>query len=121
VSSKFKGLLDAAKKRDGATEASAGPKRSRKPRSQEEVARPPKAAPIAQPGPEPTPKRRGRPPGKRSNPGYEPVTIYISKTTHRACKIGLLTTNPDNLDFSELAEQLLRAWAVQNGYIDRDE
>ncbi len=35
--------------------------------------------------------RRGRPPGKRSDPDFEQITAYIRKDTHHAVKIALLT------------------------------
>lgn len=54
----------------------------------------------------PTPKKRGRPKGKRSDPDYEQVTAYIKKDTYRQIRIALISS-PDSQDFSELVEQLL--------------
>lgn len=69
------------------------------------------AAREPQPEPEPTPhsetpKRKGRPKGKRSNPDYEQVTAYIRRTTHRDVKLALLQAGEDQ-DFSDLVEELL--------------
>lgn len=53
--------------------------------------------------------RRGRPPGKRSNPDFEQVTIYIRKKTHQDAKITLLKSG-ERQEFSELIEALLGDW-----------
>ena len=53
-------------------------------------------------------KRVGRPPGKRSDPGFEQVTAYIRKETHQAVKIELLKSGRQ--EFSELVEGLLQQW-----------
>ena len=52
--------------------------------------------------------RRGRPPGKRSDPDFEQITAYIRKDTHCAVKIALLKNG--RKEFSELVEKLLRCW-----------
>jgi hypothetical protein len=51
---------------------------------------------------------RGRPKGKRSNPSYEQVTAYIRKDTYRQTKVALLQAD-DERDFSQLVEDLLCA------------
>lgn len=53
-------------------------------------------------------RRRGRPRGKRSNPEYEQVTIYIRRDTHRDAKIALLKAG--RLEFSTLVEGLVAGW-----------
>lgn len=56
------------------------------------------------------PRGRGRPAtGKRSNPDYEQVSIYIRKDTHSAAKIKLLKDR-DPRDLSEVVEELLADW-----------
>ncbi len=82
MSSKFKGLLDAAKGRE--------------------------PEPQPEPQPEP-PKSKGRPRGKRSNPDYEQVTAYIRRDTHRAIKMALLQEG-ESREFSEVVEELLAEW-----------
>lgn len=82
MSSKFKGLLDAARERE------------------------PEPEHIPQPE-QPLPK--GRPRGKRSNPDYEQVTAYIRRDTHRAVKVALLQEG-ESREFSELVEELLTEW-----------
>jgi hypothetical protein len=53
---------------------------------------------------------RGRPKtGKRSDEGFEQVTAYIRRDTHRKIKIALLETD-DGRDFSDLVEDLLTRW-----------
>lgn len=52
-------------------------------------------------------RRRGRPPGKRSDPDFEQVTIYIKKRTHLDAKKALLEKRQE---FSELVEELLGKW-----------
>ena len=52
----------------------------------------------------------GRPPGKRSNPDWEQVTVYIRKETKRAALRRLLDEQSTQ-DLSELLDQLLARWA----------
>lgn len=56
----------------------------------------------------PPANKRGRPPGKRSDPSFEPVTAYIRVETHKEVKIRLIREG--NKDFSELVEDLLATW-----------
>ena len=83
--SKFQGVIDAAKGRE------------------DTVAKP---APLVM-----STKRqgRGRPPGKRRDPDFEPITAYIRKHTHQGVKIALLQEGQGQ-DFSELVEFLLAKW-----------
>lgn len=48
---------------------------------------------------------RGRPPGKRTNPDYQQVTIYIPRALHDQVKISLIQEG--RKEFSELVETLL--------------
>jgi hypothetical protein len=54
------------------------------------------------------PKRLGRPPGKRSNPEYQPVTAWVRKATYQAVRERLLREGRG--EFSVLVEELLREW-----------
>lgn len=56
-----------------------------------------------------TTSNKGRPKGKRSDPSFEQVTAYIKKETYRRTKVALLQAN-DNMDFSQLVEELLCAY-----------
>jgi hypothetical protein len=90
MSSKFKGILDVAKGREPEIE--------------------PATAPIPPPSPASTePPRRGRPPGKRSNPTYAQVTAYIPEELHRRVKIALLQ-EAEGREFSQLVDALLVDW-----------
>jgi hypothetical protein len=55
------------------------------------------------------PKKRGRPPGKRSSVNHEQVTAYIRRETHLKVKMALLQDG-EVQDFSELIEGLLGQW-----------
>ena len=58
--------------------------------------------------PKQEPKRLGRPPGKRSDPAYQPVTAWIRKTTYQAVRERLLREGRG--EFSVLVEDLLQGW-----------
>jgi hypothetical protein len=61
-------------------------------------------------GPQPTPiSVRGRPAGKRSNPDFEPTTIFLRKTTKKIAN-RTLEDSEVKQDLSELIEQLLQQW-----------
>ncbi len=90
MSSKFKGLLDAAKGRELEEQE---PKENQN-KLVEEAEQPPK---------------RGRPKGKRSHPDYEQVTAYIKKDTYQEIKIALLREGQKR-EFSELIQELLEDW-----------
>ena len=55
--------------------------------------------------------RRGRPPGKRTNPDYQQVTVYIPRTLHDQVKIALIQEG--RKEFSELVGELLAKWIEQ--------
>jgi hypothetical protein len=55
---------------------------------------------------------RGRPPGKRSDPDYQPTTVLLRKHTKKTATRLLEDTNPGQ-DLSELIEQLLTEWIQQ--------
>ena len=51
--------------------------------------------------------RRGRPRGKRSDPDYTQVTVYLPKTLHRGVRSKLAL---QGREFSQLVEELLTDW-----------
>jgi hypothetical protein len=53
-------------------------------------------------------KGPGRPPGKRTNPAYQQVTVYIPRALHDKVKIALIQEG--RKEFSELVEELLTDW-----------
>jgi hypothetical protein len=87
VSSKFKGVFEAAKSRRG------------------QAAEPEKA----QDSPTSASPKRGRPSGKRSDPDFVPLTVYVRKETHRGVKRALLDQDEPG-EISELVEELLADW-----------
>ena len=56
-----------------------------------------------------TRRKVGRPRGKKSNPDYTQVTVYLRKRTHLAAKKNLLD---DGREFSELVEDLVAQWVL---------
>lgn len=66
---------------------------------------PPSPAPIETP---PHPKR-GRPPGKRSDPGFKQATCYIPAALHHKVMLALLQDG-QRQEFSELVGGLLAEW-----------
>ena len=56
---------------------------------------------------EATIRKVGRPPGKKSNPEYQQVTIYIEKQVHRTARKLLLD---DERQFSDLVNELVSEW-----------
>jgi len=52
---------------------------------------------------------RGRPPGKRSDPDYQPTTVLLRKRTKKTATRLLEDTNAAH-DLSDLIEQLLTEW-----------
>ena len=56
--------------------------------------------------------KKNRAKGKRSNPDYEQVGVYIPKKTNLEVKRRLLDRN--DLDFSDLVAQLLEQWIEEN-------
>jgi hypothetical protein len=59
--------------------------------------------------PQPTLVTRGRPAGKRSNPAFEPTTIFLRKATKKIAN-RTLEDRDDRQDLSELVEELLQGW-----------
>lgn len=54
---------------------------------------------------------RGRPPGKKSDPDYTTLTVYVRKKTIKAIKKNLIDLD---MDASELVETLLQRWIEEN-------
>src|SRR5262247_1622870 len=64
----------------------------------------------ARPVPEAAPVRgKGRPPGKRSDPDYQPTTVLLRKHTKKTAS-RLLEDIDSGQDLSDLIEQLLTEW-----------
>src|SRR6266705_5883270 len=62
----------------------------------------------------------GRPPGKRSNPNFERLTVLVRKQTRKAAERLWEDMEPDK-DMSELVERLLADWVKQhtnNGHME---
>jgi hypothetical protein len=93
--SKFTGVLAQLKQRPGETQS---------------IARP--DSPV---GSEPV-RGRGRPPGKRSDPDYQPTTVLLRKQTKKTAARLLEDTNSGQ-DLSDLIEQLLGEWIQKQTYI----
>jgi len=55
---------------------------------------------------------RGRPPGKRSDPDFQPTTVLLRKHTKKTAARLLEDTNAGQ-DLSDLIEQLLTEWIQQ--------
>ena len=53
--------------------------------------------------------RVGRPRGKKSNPDYQQVTVYLQKDIHRSAQKLLLDEN-QRKQFSELVNELVSEW-----------
>ena len=68
----------------------------------------PAALPIQHLESEPV-RGRGRPPGKRSDPDYQPTTVLIRKHTKKTA-VRLLEDTNATQDLSDLIEQLLTEW-----------
>jgi hypothetical protein len=66
------------------------------------------APPERPAGSEPV-RGRGRPPGKRSDPDYQPTTVLIRKQTKKTAA-RLLEDIDSGQDLSDLIEQLLVEW-----------
>ena len=57
-------------------------------------------------------RKVGRPPGKKSDPDYAQVTVYLRKDNHLAAKKRLLD---DGKEFSELVDELVSTWLEKSG------
>lgn len=53
-------------------------------------------------------RKRGRPPGKRTHPDYQQVTVYLPRALYDQVKIKLIQEG--RKEFSELVENLLINW-----------
>jgi hypothetical protein len=58
--------------------------------------------------PKEEPKHLGRPPGKRSDPAFQPVTAWVRKSTYQAVRERLFKEG--RKEFSVLVEELLQGW-----------
>lgn len=65
--------------------------------------------PQERPGGSEPVRERGRPPGKRSDPNYQPTTVLLRKQTKKTASRLLEDTNAAH-DLSDLIEQLLKEW-----------
>jgi hypothetical protein len=71
---------------------------------------PPEPARAETPAPHRAHRRVGRPPGKRSDPDWEQLTLFIRKDTKRAAMRRLMEDQRGK-DLSEIIEQLLSRWS----------
>ena len=55
---------------------------------------------------------KGRPPGKRSDPDFQPVTVLLRKKTKKGVN-RILEDSETGKDFSDLIEELLADWMQQ--------
>jgi hypothetical protein len=112
MTSKFRGIIEQAKGRDpepaeAAPDPDAAPVT---PAPAGQAAATPKAEPPSPAPPDPAAKRGpGRPPGKRSDPGYVQTTAYIPAELHHGVKLALLQERAGR-EFSELVGDLLAEW-----------
>jgi hypothetical protein len=67
----------------------------------------------AEPEVEPEGKKVGRPPGKRSNPNFERLTVLIKKQTRKAAQRLWEDLEPGK-DMSELLERLMTEFVQQH-------
>ena len=58
-----------------------------------------------------SPAKMGRPPGKKSNPSYSQVTVYLQKNVHRNARKLLFD---DGRNFSDLVDELVARWVAEN-------
>jgi hypothetical protein len=72
------------------------------------AAQPPAPASAAEPV-----RGKGRPPGKRSDPDYQPTTVLLRQQTKKMAN-RLLEDGNTGQDLSELIEQLLMEWIQQS-------
>jgi hypothetical protein len=75
-----------------------------KPRTARQPAPPVAAEPV---------RGKGRPPGKRSDPDYQPTTVLLRQQTKKMAN-RLLEDGSTGQDLSELIEQLLMEWIQQS-------
>ena len=75
----------------------------------EEPAAEPLPAPAAIEEPPPAPKQGRRKSGKRSDPDYTPVTIYLKKDTYTQVQMRMLEQGRRR-EVSDLVQDLLAQW-----------
>jgi len=63
------------------------------------------------------PTGKGRPAGKRSDPGYSPTTFFVRKETKRRAAQLLLEDANSKTDLSDLVEQLLAQWVSERSHV----
>src|SRR5260370_37052754 len=69
------------------------------------------AAPEPPPhAPEVTVSKMGRPPGKKTDPNYVQVTVYLRKNVHKTARKLLLD---DGRQFSDLVDELVSRWIAE--------
>jgi hypothetical protein len=56
--------------------------------------------------------RTGRPPGKKSDPAFSQVTVYLRKVNHQEARRRLFS---ESREFSELIDELLANWLETSG------
>jgi hypothetical protein len=71
------------------------------------IASPPVAEPVQE-----TPRPRGRPPGKRSDPAWKLYSHFLKRKTQRAAA-ALLLDRDDGRDLSDVLQALLEQWIVE--------
>src|SRR5262245_44793212 len=59
---------------------------------------------------------KGRPPGKRSDPDYQPTTVLLRQQTKKMAN-RLLEDGSTGQDLSELIEQLLSEWIQEQSKV----
>ena len=77
----------------------------------------PEPATVAQPAAvpavvEPEAKRRGRPPGKRSDPEWKLFSHFLKRKTQRRATL-LITNLDDGRDLSDVLDDLLERWVEE--------
>lgn len=77
--------------------------------AQDLPAEPDAAAAPQQPGavPSAAPRKLGRPPGKKTDPAYRQVTVYLQEDIHRSARKLLLD---ERRQFSDLVNHLVAEW-----------
>ncbi len=58
-----------------------------------------------------TPLKMGRPPGKKTDPNYTQVTVYLRKDVHNAARKLLFD---DRRQFSDLVDDLVSRWIADS-------
>lgn len=65
---------------------------------------------------EPVPAKRERRVGKRADPNYTQISLYMKKTPYQEAQRRLIGSNQD---FSDLVNRLIEQWLTSNGETDR--